>query len=395
MDYSDRDRRRVLEVIDLFREEDTRDELGIGVIRDAFADRLFPGTSTIQTRVRYFLFIPWVFQMGDGGVSSFADKIRWRLDLLRKSLVKGEEETGVIGYRAKAAVQRLPSSVYWQGLKKWGILRFDGSETDYYRFVSRQQAADAPMLNDDGEVVGFSAAMLWHPRLPEPPTGWRDATTFALTREEAVFLAERIRQSASQSLLAWLIDQDGEPAENTNFVWEQVAPKQLPEYLVETFLNARHFSEFIHGAALLYNLMLAEEKEWNEKTAHYEHEIAGWWHLLQSQGWDLKAWGPERLWDLMRDWKVAVPRGCSVFVESWLHDIGKCRSAEEVIHAPRFRELIRSREKNIKRGRARLGNRRALDNWSGTSGTAQLDYRWRSPVRALVRDVIRGLRVEV
>ena len=47
LDFSDRDRKRALDAIDLFREEDTRDELGLGVIRDALADRLFPGTSTI------------------------------------------------------------------------------------------------------------------------------------------------------------------------------------------------------------------------------------------------------------------------------------------------------------------------------------------------------------
>ena len=63
LDFSDRDRKRTLDAIDLFREEDTRDELGLGVIRDAFADRLFPGTSTIQTRVRYFIFVPWLFHL--------------------------------------------------------------------------------------------------------------------------------------------------------------------------------------------------------------------------------------------------------------------------------------------------------------------------------------------
>lgn len=34
LDFSDRDRQRAMDVVDLFREEDTRDELGIGVIRD-------------------------------------------------------------------------------------------------------------------------------------------------------------------------------------------------------------------------------------------------------------------------------------------------------------------------------------------------------------------------
>ena len=32
LDFSDRDRKRALDAVDLFREEDTRDELGLGVI---------------------------------------------------------------------------------------------------------------------------------------------------------------------------------------------------------------------------------------------------------------------------------------------------------------------------------------------------------------------------
>ena len=43
LDYSERERRKMLDVVDLFREHDTRDELGIGSVRDAFADMLFPG----------------------------------------------------------------------------------------------------------------------------------------------------------------------------------------------------------------------------------------------------------------------------------------------------------------------------------------------------------------
>ena len=52
----------MLDMIDLFRQKETRDELGLGVVRDVFADMLFPGTSTIQTRARYFLFVPWIYR---------------------------------------------------------------------------------------------------------------------------------------------------------------------------------------------------------------------------------------------------------------------------------------------------------------------------------------------
>jgi hypothetical protein len=62
LDYSERERRQMLDVISQFREQDTRDELGLGSVRDAFADLFFPGTSTIQTRARYFLFVPWIYR---------------------------------------------------------------------------------------------------------------------------------------------------------------------------------------------------------------------------------------------------------------------------------------------------------------------------------------------
>ena len=61
VDFAEEDRRKMLDVIHLFRERDTRDELGIGTIRDSFSDYFFPGTSTIQTKARYMLFIPWIY----------------------------------------------------------------------------------------------------------------------------------------------------------------------------------------------------------------------------------------------------------------------------------------------------------------------------------------------
>ena len=67
----------MLDAVDLFKEKGTRDEMGIGSVRDAFADLFFPGTSTIQTRARYFLFVPWVYlQLEQRRVPS--SEIAWR-----------------------------------------------------------------------------------------------------------------------------------------------------------------------------------------------------------------------------------------------------------------------------------------------------------------------------
>ena len=47
IDHSEKQRRQVPEAIDLFREKDTRDELGISRVRDAISDALFPGTGAL------------------------------------------------------------------------------------------------------------------------------------------------------------------------------------------------------------------------------------------------------------------------------------------------------------------------------------------------------------
>ena len=61
LDFNAAERERTQRVLALFEERDTRDELGLGGIRDSFSDHLFPGTSTIQTRLRYMFFVPWIY----------------------------------------------------------------------------------------------------------------------------------------------------------------------------------------------------------------------------------------------------------------------------------------------------------------------------------------------
>ena len=40
LDYSEFERKRMLDVIELFRDRSTVDELGLGTVRDVFADKL-------------------------------------------------------------------------------------------------------------------------------------------------------------------------------------------------------------------------------------------------------------------------------------------------------------------------------------------------------------------
>jgi len=68
----------MLDVVDLFRERDTVDEIGVGAIRHTISDILFPGTSTLHTRIRYVLFVPWLADMAVSTTTSSTSSTRPR-----------------------------------------------------------------------------------------------------------------------------------------------------------------------------------------------------------------------------------------------------------------------------------------------------------------------------
>ena len=134
IDFDESERDRAQRLMDLFREQDSRDELGLGAIRDSIADHLFPGTSTIQTRLRYMLFIPWVLRSlpSNLGVREMAAKARQKeIELVRALIAGAPKDVGIIGRDAGDKLKRLPSSVYWSGLESWGIRCFPGSIEAY------------------------------------------------------------------------------------------------------------------------------------------------------------------------------------------------------------------------------------------------------------------------
>ena len=172
LDYSEHERQRMLDVIDLFSERSTVDELGLGTVRIVFADKLFSGTSTIQTRAKYFLFVPWVYQTFEGKrVSSQKFKKRSRkLEIeLIFSLLDSDDLTGLIGRQSKEKLQRHASGVYWEGLHRWGIRKFDGSEPEYRRsldgFYARCSVRSCPSWNRPGYCRWRDSKMVlaWRP----------------------------------------------------------------------------------------------------------------------------------------------------------------------------------------------------------------------------------------
>src|SRR4051812_12178557 len=61
LDYNDEETRKARELYAAIDSESV-DALGLGSLRDGFANLMFPGTSTIQTRVRYFVLVAYAAQ---------------------------------------------------------------------------------------------------------------------------------------------------------------------------------------------------------------------------------------------------------------------------------------------------------------------------------------------
>lgn len=395
LDYSEAERRKMLDVIAVFREKDTRDELGIGSVRDAFADTFFPGTSTIQTRARYFLFVPWMYRLLEQRKVRSAEVARvgrqFEIDLI-SGLIAGGESQGVIGERARATLQRLPSNVYWLGLRVWGLRFFPGSQDQYHRSLDRFYAASGIRRNArtvEDDAPDEATAANWHPQLPPVPAGFPSSVSFALTPAEAEYLAERITISVPHSLLRYLIDA-GYDAPPVQFVWEHPHLAEFPAAHRERILHARHFSVAIHGSALLYNLMIAELLKDAPRTEAYRASLQGWAERLHAMRADLAAWDRRRFWEIaMAGGAIALPT--RRFVDTWL-DFA-CASGEESRAAdhPAMRVLIYERERQLKGQQARLGNHRARENWQGASGTGQIDYRW-ARAQQLIADLQSALQ---
>ena len=390
LDFSDTDRRKMVEVISLFKQRDTRDEMGLAQIRDGFAEMFFPGTTTIQTRARYFLFVPWLYRYHEGRKAPSAkipDRMRYTEMQVMRALLNAGETDGVIGQRSGASLQRFPSSVYWNGLRVWGILRFPGAMYQYYRSLDRYYHSRSYLPEIETTELVQNVNPNWDPHLPPMPDDFPNQASFEITNQEANYLRERLLLSRNQSLLTYLVDQC-QPVE-VEFGWLHPNQADFPDHLKEKLSHARNFSESMQGAGLLYNLMLAEKRGADELIEAYRDRIHNWHQRLLTIETNLLNWDRNEFWKLTKQFGGVYP-ATQLFVNNWLALLLDGSSISDPSDDKRMHGLVHDREYRLKRNRSRLENPRHLELWSGDAGTGQLDFRWGIGNR-IARDIQIGL----
>lgn len=399
LDQSEEHQRKMREVIDLFSDTNARDELGTGVVRDALSDLLFPGLSTVQTRARYFLFVPWMYlelERKRTPSAQMADQARKLQTKLIYALTENGGGDGVIGIAAREKLKRLPSSVYWTGLGTFKIRRFRGEMSDYYRGIERfyRQSATATR-HETEEATSSGRPHNWDLNLPTPPDDLLSEATLQLRYEESSYLRQRIVTAWPDTLLAHLILQAQPIGDDVVYPWDAFTETSASSTLKERVEYARWFSEIVSGAALLYNLLLAKEATQrnlqsgsDELVERYLSAIEEWANLMTARSTAIGNADRQRFWQLITRAGARVPESTKQFLDRWF-DLA-IDDPFGVQGSAAARELIVAREYQLKRGLARVQNPRQLELWGGSSGAGRLDYRWGTS-RTMVNDIVNGL----
>jgi hypothetical protein len=341
----------------------------------------------LQTRARYYLFIPWCYQTVNASRQSglvHRDRGRGNERALIKALRASEasDKTGLIGARAGVKVRNLPSDVYWSGMIRYGVREHRGA-------IGSLILPNGP--SEGATEMAERIVTKWNRTIPPVPAGFPEAfdEDFALKLDEATWLRDRIVAATEGTLLAHVLDRGELLADEVTAPW-----LAAPESQFEELHHARLFSAVMQGAALLYNLLIAEryanaglEEEGEDGVGEYEERLQKWHQeLLGSTGSDLASWDVERMWELIKGSNPNIQRGTEGFVNMWISGL---RATDSVADQKALRALVEQRERR-KGAQSRLKNEKMLAAWSGASGTGRLVYRWGS-VKVIINDIIRGL----
>jgi hypothetical protein len=390
LDASTEENLRMRELVKLFGTPETTDDLGMGQLRDAISNSLFPGTSVLHLGARYMLLVPWAYQTAHRSTRN-PDDLRKRSEESERQLIGKLKEIGeesYIGRDAGRNVQLLPSAAYWTALRTYGIVD-PGTDRSA---VAQLMCADAPAPEE-----GESSFSVWNQSLPKPPVGFPQSEDrgLKLSHDEAGWLQERILTTCPGIMLAHLVGSEVSPTPGLWAPWLDPACRSAEGDPAQWLNDAEAFSFIHNGATILYQHLLAElsARVFTAGEDTLEPTMA----LLAT--WEEQRDGKR---ELLTDWDVddfiaratALNRGINSNTAGFARAMAEAfTSPGKLIDNQDFRAAVETREKLMKKSNSRFRNERRLRAWQPPARVAALTFRW-TQVRRNVLDIHAGLALE-
>lgn len=365
---SNEERKKTSELLDaLLEEHRTVDVIGISPIRDWFSEQLFPGFSTAQQRVKYFIQVPKTLQE-----LATENKLRKRKEVEKilhdkewkfvKSLIENnvnKKETGIIGSRnyEKKILTRYPSEIYWSGLVTTGIIT--NNETSLNEILTKI-AQNQDEEDDDKSPVSCLNLDVGILKLK-----W-DPSRIKLNRYEAEYLYKIfVKGEKTKNSLTSLFLKTKKCPRNFYSLEKKIFGENKELY--KLWERAANFGEFIHGAHLIYNYCLTKECE-------YKTEYEGWLKKFKYKIDELNG--------LPENAKNAVK-----FVKEFYMCVCEDKKEAKTNHK-KVIECIKEREREVKKKQAKLARGIVCDE---PEYTKKLPYRF-EVVKKACEDILEGLK---
>lgn len=389
---------RANKVMRLLQGQGAIDELGLGRIRDAFSNTMFPGMSVLQTRAKYFCLLPALYSFLER--TRIADarearlKIReYEISLTRRLMAGSEGQTGIIGAdsltQRRGYVKYDPTYVYMAGLETYGLVRTGGNlyatlaeRSKVYSDAPARQSGSEETGDDSDDLNGFG--QLFVTCGEDYKFRSDEEMVMTLTAREAVFLRDRIVRHTDGSLLHFLLDSGLYETATVSPVdfpgLYKILEGNVPQRIWTTYLLALRYSRFADllrtRYAYLYDIAVGAD------------EGAG--QELRDFGDKLRTYAPEFT-------PQAIDRIIS-FVNPLVNDEASklfiCRAAEAIAadDFERLDALILERERSIKGlRRSKLSNPGDYEPGKPFEKPAPMSYRWNTTGYNMLKEIREGL----
>lgn len=384
---------KVQQVLLALREPGAIDELGIGRIRDAFADRMFPGISTLQKRVKYFSLMPQLYlkvidnlvknkvHVGENDVAREIVSLEKILTqrLIDDTTICDNEKYGITGsdqIKNGKFVKYDPAYIYNSGLYTYNIIGLQGKNVggNLRRIIAaivnarieqpqRYETENETVSNDDDVKSG----LLQYIRNPGVDYDFTYKCSIAPTPEDKKFIIDSIlgAEACCGTLLHFLVENIGsfdfaqcEFAAIVDII--NATGKTLPNELVDIHSRAARFSYLVYILYLRYNYILSQNNQCDA-----DEEVLGMFNDELAK-YKAKYGSSNSIGDILDG---LLPSGD--------HAVLFCENAEETLLKGDFKELdtlIIKREER-KGSRKKIGS--AFEYKSNNRvHFYKLDYRW-------------------
>ena len=404
IDFSPADRAKVGTVLELLRPEGMVDELGIGIIRDALANQLFPGISTIQTRAKYFFIIPYILyeyqtlkpqQKKNKSAIKYLDdrehEIMWQL----AEDYNHEDGHGVIGI-TKSKPQRImrrPSEIYWNGLYTYNLIDTGGLGVNSFlsmRSGNNLESLISSIKQDDdgtGDDADADYDNMFQIKI-NPNNDWDEDLNLALSDEEADILRTRIVDLCKDKLIGELLknnrlyDLFNQYGNFMDFAKAAIALPELKEKVKKDIILAHDFSELMYGPHIAYNILLQKQKY---KKNYFWEDWDEWFLNLNKTMIDFKNFNPQVLF--IHSYALSARDFTRNFIERFWDFVSEGKNEIEKI-----KDLIIQQEQRNKGNKARLKWERWDDVYEDSwIGLKRLNYRYQN-AKVILNDIQTGLK---